>query len=68
MMVCLAIEHVGEFIVRELLYGAGREGIMPGLSALCAIFILNDLKAALRRVRHQAIAERSERIVSQRRG
>jgi hypothetical protein len=68
MMFCLAVEHVGEFIIRELLYGVERGSLISGFYTICTIFILNDIKAALRRVRKQAITECNEIFVSQRRG
>jgi hypothetical protein len=66
MMYCLIVEHIGEFIIRELLYGVERGSMVSGISALCTIFILNDIKAALQRVRKQAFTECSEIIVSKR--
>lgn len=68
MMFCLAIEHIGEFIIRELLHGAERGSIVSGLYTVCAFFILNDIKAAFQRVRQQTLTGCNESIVNQRRG
>jgi hypothetical protein len=67
MIFCSAVEHVGEFIIRELLYGVERGSVISGLYTLCTFFILNDIRAALRRVRKQDFTECNEIILSQRR-
>ena len=67
MMFCLAVEHIGEFIIRELIYGVESGSLVSGAYALCTFFILNGIKAALRRAQKQSFAECNGNIVSQRR-